>query len=156
MPTGPGQRLFSARYELRLGRRESRHLLTASGALRPRDDWTLFARERLFLSAPDGSGSAWRAEGLLGAAYRPCGKRWSFLSRLDHSTSSGVAATPGGAVPGSAFAEPAYSLSNPAPVAVPDGVGIRRRQERRRPGLDRGLRSPPERASRPGSGSPRR
>ena len=119
-----GQRLFSARYELRLGRRESRHLLTASGALRPRDDWTLFARERLFLSAPDGSGSAWRAEGLLGAAYRPCGKRWSFLSRLDHSTSSGVAATPGGAVPGSAFAEPAYSLSNPAPVAVPDGVGF--------------------------------
>jgi len=118
-----GPRLFSARYELRLGGRESRHLLTASGALHPRDDWTLFARERFFLSAPDGFDSVWRAEGLFGAAYRPLGRRWSFLSRLDHSTSGGIATTPGGTVAGGAAGEPAYSWSNPTVVSVANGVG---------------------------------
>jgi hypothetical protein len=119
-----GSRLFSARYELRLGGTEDRHLLTASGALRPRDDWTLFARERFFLTAPDGWGSVWRAEGLFGAAYRPLAGPWSFLSRLDHCTSSGQAATPGGVAPGTAASEPAYSLENPTPVSVPNGVGL--------------------------------
>jgi hypothetical protein len=62
--------------------------------------WTVFARERLTYLDPDQFQSALRAEGLLGFTYRPMGGRWRFLSRVDHSTFSGISSSPAGLVPG--------------------------------------------------------
>lgn len=101
-----GSHLLSGRYELRLGQIDTRHLLTASGAFRPQEDWSFYVRERLFVTDPEAADRSWRAEGLLGAAYRPLAGPWRFLARLDHSTSGGTAATAGGVAPGSGFGEP--------------------------------------------------
>jgi uncharacterized repeat protein (TIGR01451 family) len=119
-----GSHLFSTRYELRLGSRDDRHLLTAAGAVKPREAWTVFARERLSLSVPRTAASAWRAEGLFGAAFRPRAGRWRMLARLDHSTSGGVPTTAGGVGAGTAGSEPAYSVSNPTPAFVLPGLGV--------------------------------
>src|SRR5262249_54874741 len=80
-----GASLLSARYELLLGKAETRHTLTASGAFRFREPWTFFVRERVFVTDPKDGRSAARFEGLLGAAYRPLTGPWQFLARLDHS-----------------------------------------------------------------------
>jgi uncharacterized repeat protein (TIGR01451 family) len=119
-----GNSLLTSRYELRLGDRDDRHLLTAAGAYRPRESWTLFVRERLFLTDPEGSETSYRAEGLLGAAYRPLTGRWQFLSRLDHTTASGTTTTPGGVVAGSIQSEPAASASTAPGPTGPAGIGF--------------------------------
>ncbi len=122
-----GFSVVSTRYEVRLGDVDDRHLLTASGAFKPFEPWTLFVRERLSLTDPDAGGVSHRAEGVLGAAYRPPDRGFRFLTRLDHSTGGGRPVGAGGVGPGS-LAEPAASVSpSPAGPAAPGlGVGLGR------------------------------
>jgi hypothetical protein len=94
-----GSSLASGRYEIRFGRRDVRHLLTASTAFRPAEDWTVFVRQRLSILDADSGAPALRSEGLMGLAYRPLGGTWRFLSRLDHTTASGQSTTPAGVTP---------------------------------------------------------
>jgi len=117
-----GSSLLSGRYEVRLGESADRHLLTAAGAFKPVDRWTLFVRERLFLTDPESGRSGHRVEGLLGAAYRPAGHGFRFLWRLDHSIGGGRAAGPGGIGTG-ALSQPAGARSSPSPSAAP-GLGL--------------------------------
>ena len=114
-----GSSLFAGRYELRHGTRDDRHLLTGSGAFRPADAWTVFVRERLFLTDPEGGESSRRAEGLFGVAYRPDRDRFRFLFRLDHATGSGSPITAGGITPGGVLSEPAGSAQpSPSPTGT--------------------------------------
>ncbi len=79
----PGKTKFTGRYEVRLGEMETRHLLTASGALKVTPDLVLFARNRVNLSRPDLGDSRVDADGLLGLAYRPLDSdKWNWLGRL--------------------------------------------------------------------------
>jgi hypothetical protein len=111
-----GTSLASGRYEVRLGAHDTRHLLTAAVAWRPPGAWTYFGRERVSFLDPDTTSGAIRAEGLFGLAYRPLGRMWRFLSRLEHSTASGVSTSAGGVTPGI----PAVA------GLIPDGLGIER------------------------------
>jgi uncharacterized repeat protein (TIGR01451 family) len=106
-----GDSLLSARWETSLQTAETRHVATVSGAFRATASWTVFARERLFVSAPDAADRAARAEGLWGAAYRPFAGRWQALFRLDHVTSGGTPTTAGGIV------------ASPPPATSPPGLG---------------------------------
>jgi uncharacterized repeat protein (TIGR01451 family) len=119
-----GSSLVTSRYELRLGERDDRHLLAVGGAFRPRDAWTFFIRERLFVTDPSGSDTSYRAEGLMGTAYRPLTGRWQFLSRLDHLTASGTTTTAGGVVAGGVLSEPAASASTAPPPTGAPGIGV--------------------------------
>ncbi len=119
-----GASLLASRYEIFLGTAETRHLLTASGAFRAAEPWTFFLRERLFITDPDGGGSALRLEGLLSAAYRPLAGRWQFLARVDQSLGSGQPGAPGGLVAGGLLSEPGASVTGSAPTASPPaGLG---------------------------------
>lgn len=119
-----GAYLFSGRYELRLGQSDDRHLLTVSGAFHPRDPWTFFVRERLFITDPEVAERSWRGEGLFGAAYRPRDGAWRFLMRVDHTLSDGGAfTTAGGIAPGAVSGEPGGSVVTPPSVLVPAGGG---------------------------------
>jgi hypothetical protein len=111
-----GTSLASGRYEIRLGAHDTRHLLTAAVAWRPPGAWTYFGRERVSFLDPDATSGAIRAEGLFGLAYRPLGRMWRFLSRLEHSTSSGISSSPAGVTPGIPM----------VPGLIPDGLGIER------------------------------
>jgi uncharacterized repeat protein (TIGR01451 family) len=119
-----GDAVLSARYELLLGSLETRHLGTASGAFRLSEPWTLFVRERLFLSDVSAGARATQAEGLFGAAYRPLGGRWQFLARFDHALGGGSPAGPGGVAPGSTTSEPFGSVAIVPRSPVPPGVGF--------------------------------
>ena len=66
----------------------------------------LFARERIFVNDPDSAATAGVAEGLFGAAYRPAGRIWQALFRIDHLDRSGSPTTAGGVVPGGVPTEP--------------------------------------------------
>ncbi|MDH3626291.1 MAG: DUF11 domain-containing protein [Acidobacteriota bacterium] len=118
-----GSKLLSTRYELRLGELDDRHLLTATGAFKPSEPWTIFVRERLFVDARDGIDTSWRGEGLLGTAYRPLAGRWQFLTRLDHQIGNGVAGTSAGVLPGTAPTEPSSSIGTPSPSTIGIGLG---------------------------------
>ncbi|ANM29589.1 hypothetical protein ABI59_08365 [Acidobacteria bacterium Mor1] len=118
-----GSSLFSTRYELRHGTRDDRHLLTGAGAIRPGEAWTLFLRERVFLTDPEAGERAYRAEGLFGVAFRPEQDRFRCLMRLEHSTGSGSAAGSGGVSAGGAPSDPGGSaFDTPANGGVP-GLG---------------------------------
>lgn len=118
-----GPSLLAARYEIRRAPEDTRHLLTASGAFRLSEPWTLFVRERIFASDPRSASRALRAEGLIGAAWRPAGGRWQLLARLDHETGSGIPLAPGAILPGGAVSEPVGSLgTSPAPTG-PAAIG---------------------------------
>jgi len=119
-----GDAVLSARYELYLGALETRHLGTAAGAFRVSEPWTLFVRERVFVSDAASGPRATRAEGLFGAAYRPLGGPWQFLARFDHSLGGGGAAAPGGVAPGSTVSEPFGSVAVVPRNPVPPGVGF--------------------------------
>jgi uncharacterized repeat protein (TIGR01451 family) len=119
-----GEAVMSARYELYLGSIETRHLGTASGAFRVSEPWTLFVRERVFLSDAAAGPRATRAEGLFGTAYRPLGGAWQFLARFDHALGGGSAAGPGGVAPGSTASEPFGSVAVVPRSQVPPGVGF--------------------------------
>ena len=121
-----GPHLVSARYEVRRGTRDRRHLMTATGAFQPHREWTVFIRERWFFNDVATAFDVWRAEGLFGAAYRPAAGRFRVLARLDHSTgNNAIPTTPGGLVSGTAVSEPGSSVSTPDPTYVPPGVGLR-------------------------------
>ena len=119
-----GDLLVSSRYELYLGSAETRHLATGSGVFRLAEPWTLFVRERVFVSDAKAGPSATRLEGLFGAAYRPLGSPWQFLARLEHSTGGGTVAAPGGVAPGSVTSEPFGSIAVVPRDPVPPGVGF--------------------------------
>jgi hypothetical protein len=119
-----GRSLATSRYEVRLGEREDRHLLTAAGAVRLAGDWTVFARERLFVTDPAGAGKTVRAEGLFGFAYRPLHGRLHVLSRVDHATGSSSAPGQGGVAPGGPASEPAGSIIRSPETVVPSGTGV--------------------------------
>ncbi len=102
-----GDSIVSSRYEIHLAARETRHVATASGAFRLGEPWTAFVRERIFVHDPEAAGTAAVAEGLFGLAYRPVGRLWQALVRLDQVARTGTATTAGGVVPGSVPTEPA-------------------------------------------------
>ena len=118
-----GRSLFTGRYEVRLGEVETRHLATAAGSLRFGDAWSMLLRERLTLSDPTGTGSrsAQRAEGLVALAYRPPGKRWQMLARVDHSTGGGTASSIAGVAPG-VPTEPSGAVVDGV-TTIPPGIG---------------------------------
>ena len=118
-----GSKLLSTRYELRMGELDDRHLLTASGAFKPSEPWTVFVRERLFVDDANNRSTAWRGEGLFGAAFRPRVGRWQFLARLDHEIGSGIPGNAAGIQPGTAPTEPSSSLSTPLPTPATAGLG---------------------------------
>ena len=119
-----GSSLVAARYEVNFGEEEVRHLLTASGVFRAAAAWTVFVRERLFLSDPDGQASVARGEGLVGAAFRPLAGPVQFLLRLDHTRGGGTATTSGGVTPGAATAEPSGAISTPSGQPGAPGLGL--------------------------------
>lgn len=119
-----GDAVLSARYELYLGSLETRHLGSASGVFRVSEPWTLFVRERIFVSDAAAGPRATRAEGLFGSAYRPLGGAWQFLARFDHAMGGGSAAGPGGVAPGSTASEPFGSAAVVPRSPVSPGVGF--------------------------------
>jgi uncharacterized repeat protein (TIGR01451 family) len=119
-----GRSLASARYELRLGEVERRHLATLAAGWRLSDPWTLFASERLFATDAQDAASSHRVEGRLGAAWRPAAGAWQLLARLDHALGSGIPTSPGGALPGAVPSEPLSSAGmGPAPPTGAPGLG---------------------------------
>ena len=119
-----GSSLVATRYEVSFGKEEVRHLITASGVFRPAPAWTVFVRERLFVSDPGGQANAARGEGLVGAAYRPLSGPVQFLMRLDHTQGGGTATTQGGVTPGAATSEPAGATGSPSVQPGAPGLGL--------------------------------
>jgi len=119
-----GSSLVAARYELNFGALEIRHLLTASGVFRAGPPWTVFVRERVFLSDPDRQAIVTRSEGLVGAAFRPPAGPVQFLARLDHTRGGGTVTTPGGVTPGGASSEPLGSTTTPVRQPGAPGLGL--------------------------------
>ncbi len=79
----PGKSKFTGRYEVRFGEIETRHLLTAGGAVKITQDLAFFARQRLNLSEPDVGGSRLDGDGFMGLAYRPVtSDRLNWLGRI--------------------------------------------------------------------------
>ena len=118
-----GDAIVSSRYEIHLAERETRHVATASGAFRLGEPWTAFVRERVFVSDPEAVGTAAVAEGLFGLAYRPIGRRWQALVRLDQVARAGTATTSGGVVPGGVPTEPASAGAPAVRDTGATGVG---------------------------------
>ncbi len=118
-----GEYVIGTRYELRLGTTDDRHLWTASGTFHPSDAWTMFVRERLFVTDPDQGARAWRDEGLLGFALRPAGHGFRFLARLDHTTGDGAPSGPGAATPGGVYTTPSSSFFATPPTTGSAGIG---------------------------------
>jgi uncharacterized repeat protein (TIGR01451 family) len=118
-----GVSLVSTRYEINFNQIDVRHLVTAGGAFRLSDPWTLFLREQVFISDPDDGSTAARSEGLFGAAYRPPTGPFQFLLRLDHTLAGGTPVTPGGVTPGGVASQPAGSLSTPPRDPGQPGLG---------------------------------
>jgi hypothetical protein len=118
-----GASLVAARYEINLNQREVRHLATASGVFRLFDPWTLFVREMIYLSDPKQGEIAARAEGLLGASFRPQSGPFQFLVRIDHTQADGTPTTPGGITPGGVASEPSGSVTPPSRDPGEPGLG---------------------------------
>jgi len=119
-----GSSLVAARYELNFGTSEIRHLIAASGVFRAAPPWTVFVRERVFLSDADGHALISRGEGLVGVAYRPLSGPVHFLMRVDHTRGGGSVATAGGVTPGGVAAEPQASIGTPARQPGTPGLGL--------------------------------
>jgi len=130
-----GRSLMTGRYEWRMGDLEDRHLLTAAGSMRFGRDWTLLVRERWFATRPDGAGTAGanRIESRIGLAWRPPGRAWQTLVRLEHEGGSGATASAGGVLPG-VPTEPGDRVVDLADA--PAGIGTTR--DRVAPVFDRG------------------
>lgn len=118
-----GDSIFSSRYEISLTKRETRHVGTVAGAFRIGEPWTLFARERLFVNDAKSGPDAGVGEGLVGVAFRPVGKAWQALVRLDHVTRAGTATTAGGVVSGGVPSEPRAGGAPPVRPPGTPGVG---------------------------------
>jgi hypothetical protein len=118
-----GTSLVSGRYEVNFNHVDVRHLVTAAGAFRLSDPWTLFVREQVFISDPAAGSTAARAEGLFGTAYRPSTGPFQFLFRLDHTLAGGRPITPGGVPPGGVASQPAASLATPSRDPAEPGLG---------------------------------
>jgi len=119
-----GSSLVAARYELNFGATEIRHLITASGVFRAGPPWTVFVRERVYLSDPDRQAIATRTEGLVGAAFRPLFGPVQFLVRLDHTMGGGAVTTAGGVTPGGASSEPLGATTTPTRQPGTPGLGL--------------------------------
>jgi hypothetical protein len=119
-----GTSLVAARYEVNFNHVDVRHLVSASGVFRVGDPWTVFVREQVFLSDPSSTTVAARADGLIGAAYRPATGPFQFLARLDHVAASGTPASPGGVTPGGVSSEPAGSVTTPVRDPGQPGLGL--------------------------------
>lgn len=119
-----GSSLVAARYELNFGTVEIRHLITASGVFRAGPPWTVFVRERVFLSDPKQTSLVTRSEGLVGAAFRPLSGPVQLLVRLDHTLGGGTLTTPGGVTPGGVTSEPSGSTSTSARQPGMPGLGL--------------------------------
>jgi uncharacterized repeat protein (TIGR01451 family) len=119
-----GTSLVAARYEVNFNHLDVRHLVSASGVFRVGDPWTVFVREQVFLSDPSAGPTAARADGLLGAAYRPATGPFQFLARLDHIAASGTPLTAGGVTPGGVASEPSGSVSTPVRDPGQPGLGL--------------------------------
>lgn len=118
-----GSSLVSTRYEVNFNHVDVRHLLTAGGAFRMSDPWTLFVREEIFLSDPDNGATAARAEGLIGAAFRPASGPFQVLFRVDHTEAGGTPVTAGGVTPGGVGSQPAASIATPPRDPGEPGLG---------------------------------
>ena len=119
-----GTSLVASRYEVNFNQVDVRHLLSASGVFRVRDPWTVFVREQVFLSDPAEGSPAARAEGLVGAAYRPATGPFQFLARLDHVAASGTPVSAGGVTPGGVASEPSGSVTTPVRDPGQPGLGL--------------------------------
>jgi hypothetical protein len=121
-----GTSLLSARYELHFGKLETRHLLTAAGAFRPSDPWTVFVRDQFSVSVPERAASSRRSELLMGAAFRPLAGRWQFLTRVDARAGWGVPSGAGGVTPGvfNDFGGPVAGAPGAGATSPPPGIGI--------------------------------
>ncbi|MFN7966895.1 MAG: hypothetical protein U0V87_14525 [Acidobacteriota bacterium] len=121
-----GTSLFSTRYELHLGQRDTRHLLTAAGAFRPRDPWTIFVRDQFSLDAPQQGTDSKRSELLMGAAFRPLVGRWQFLTRVDARNGWGDPSGTAGIVAGvfNDFGGSVTGTPGSGTTSRPPGIGI--------------------------------
>lgn len=91
----PGRSKFTSRYEVRFGEMETRHLLTAAGAIKLSPDLVLFTKQRMGLTEPTLGDGRLDADGLVGLAFRPLtADRFNWLGRLQ--------ATRGETLPGGA------------------------------------------------------
>jgi uncharacterized repeat protein (TIGR01451 family) len=119
-----GSSLVAARYEVNFGTTETRHMITASGVFRAAAPWTVFVRERLFVSDPNRQALVMRSEGLFGAAFRPLSGPVQFLLRVDHTLGDGSVSTPGGVTPGGVASAPLDATGTPARQPGTPGLGI--------------------------------
>src|SRR5580765_6638544 len=99
-------------------------MITASGVFRASAPWTIFVRERFFVSHPNRQALVERSEGLFGAAFRPLSGPVQFLVRLDHTLGDGSVTTPGGVTPGGASSAPLDATSTPTQQPGTPGLGI--------------------------------
>jgi len=76
---------LSGRYEIRLGQEDTRHLMTAGGAIKLGADYSLFVRQRLAVTDFDANQRSQIDHDLLaGIAYRPIASdRWNWLLRVE-------------------------------------------------------------------------
>jgi uncharacterized repeat protein (TIGR01451 family) len=79
----PDSYKITGRYELRFGKKETRHLVELGSSRKAGADYTLFARERLFYTSNDDTSDTYLNELLIGLAYRPIQHdKFNLLSKL--------------------------------------------------------------------------